>query len=173
MPLSAPAISALPANARVEDLGLRDLDSRAEVHLVASILPIEPGGPVLSARQKVSETETAAGRQPRGARQVERSAGGLVEHRIVRREFRRVGVDGRAQRAVTRRAVQIGGDARFAFERAAREQRETAQVAGDDIRLAMNFVRERRPEYCASKLGAERSRTSNVASPFEKPSRAS
>ena len=49
-------------------------------------------------------------------------------------------VNGRAQRAVTRRAVQICGDARFAFERAPREQREAAQVARDDIRLAMNFA---------------------------------
>ena len=49
-------------------------------------------------------------------------------------------VDGRAQRAIAWGAVQIGGDARFAFKRAAREQRETAQVAGDDIRLAVNFA---------------------------------
>ncbi len=31
----------LAANARVEDLGLRNLDARAEIHLVAPVLPIE------------------------------------------------------------------------------------------------------------------------------------
>src|SRR5580704_11475752 len=57
----------LAANARIKDLGLRDLDARAEIDLLASVLPIEARGPVLSARQKVSEAKTAAGRQPRGA----------------------------------------------------------------------------------------------------------
>src|SRR4051812_33596884 len=31
-----------PADARIEDLGLRDLDAGAEIHLVASVFAIEP-----------------------------------------------------------------------------------------------------------------------------------
>ena len=65
----------LAADARVEDLGLWDLDARAEIDLVASVLPIEARGRMLAARQKISEAEPAAGRQPRGAGQVEGSAG--------------------------------------------------------------------------------------------------
>src|ERR1700722_447652 len=115
----------LAADARVEDLRLGNFDARAEVHLVASVLAIELRGPVLAARQKIGEAKPAR-REPRGAREVERSAGGPVEHRSVRREFRRMRVDGGIQRAIAWRAVQIGGDARFALKRAAREQREAA-----------------------------------------------
>src|ERR1700722_10926367 len=84
----------LAADARVEDLRLGNFDARAEVHLVASVLAIELRGPVLAARQKIGEAEPAARREARGAREVERSAGSPVEHRSVRREFRRMRVDG-------------------------------------------------------------------------------
>ena len=64
-----------------------------------------------------------------------------------------MGVEGRAQRAVARRAVQIGGDTRFAFERATREQRETAQVAGDDRRLAVNFAAREKARILGVEIG--------------------
>ena len=163
----------LAADARVEDMGLRNLDARAEIHLVAPVLPIEPRGSMLAARQKIGEAEPAAGRQPRGAGQVERSAGRPVEHRKVRREFRRMRVDGRAQRAVARRAVQIGGDARFAFERAAREQRETAQVARDDIRLAMNFAAREKTGILGVEIGRREIENVERRLALQRPSRAS
>ena len=74
----------LAADSRVEDLGLRNLDARAEIDLVASVLPIEARGPMLSARQKVGEAKPAAWRQPRGAGHGEGSAGHPVEHRVGR-----------------------------------------------------------------------------------------
>src|SRR6202042_2540899 len=132
----------------------RNLDARAEIHLVASVFSIEVRGRMLSSRQKVREAETAAGRQPRGPRQVERSAGRVIEHGKVRREFRRMGVDGRVQRAIAWRSVEIGGDARFALKRAAREQREAAQVAGDDIRLAMNLTAGKKTGILGVEIGA-------------------
>src|SRR3984957_11546460 len=113
-------------NAWIENLGLRNLDARAEVHRVAAVFPIELRRSMLSARHKVREAEPAAGRQPRGAGQVERSAGGPVEHRKAGRELGYIRVNGCAQGAIARRAVQIGGYARFALKRAACEQREAA-----------------------------------------------
>ena len=133
----------LAAHTRVKDLRLRDLNARAEIHLVAPILAVEPGGPVLAARQQISEAEPAPGREPRRAGQVERSAGRPVEHRKVRGEFRRMRVDGRAQRAIAGSAIQIGGDTRLAFERTPGKQREPAEVAGDDVRFAHEFSRPR------------------------------
>ena len=130
----------LAANARVENFNLRNLDSRAKLHLVASVLPIELSRSMLSPRKKIGEAEPASRRQPRGAGHVERSAGRPIKHGIVGRKLRRVRVDGRAQRPVTRRAVQIRGDARLAFKRAPREQCKAAQVAGDDICLAVDFA---------------------------------
>ena len=172
-PLSAPAISALPLTRGSRNMGLRNLDARAEIHLVASVLPVEPRGPMLAARQKIGEAEPAARRQPRGAGQVERSAGRPIEHRIIRGEFRRMRVEGRAQRAVSRRAVQIGGDARFALERAAREQRETAQVARNDIRLAMNFAAREKAGILGVEIGRREVEDVERRLAFQRPSRAS
>ena len=82
-------------------------------------------------------------------------------------------VDGRAQRAVAWRAVQIGGDARFAFERAAREQRETAQVAGDDIRLAVNFAAREKTGILRVEIGRREVENVERRFAFREPSRAS
>ena len=45
-------------------------------------------------------------------------------------------VDRRGQRAIARRAVEIGGEMRFALERAAGERRETAEVLRGDLQPA-------------------------------------
>src|SRR5580698_10742407 len=49
----------LAADARVKDLGLRNCDARADIHLVGPALPIELRGSMLSTRQKIREAEPA------------------------------------------------------------------------------------------------------------------
>ena len=83
-----------------------------------------------------------------------------------------MGVDGRAQGAIAGRAVQIGGDARFAFERAPREKREAAQVARDDIRLAMNFAAGQKTGILGVEIGRREIERVERRLAFQKPSRA-
>ena len=127
--------------------------------------PLSRADPCCAARQKIGEAEPAARHEPRGAGHVEVSAGHPVEDRIVGREFRRMRVEGRAQRAIARRAVEIGGDARLALERAPGEQREPAQVARDDVRLAVKLFAGEQAGIMRVEIGRERSSVSNVASP--------
>ena len=81
---------------------------------------------MLSARQKIGEAEPTARRESCRAGQVEGSAGHPVEDRVTGCELGGVRIDSRAQRAITRRAVEIRGDARLALESAPGEQREAA-----------------------------------------------
>ena len=62
-------------------------------------------------------------------------------------------VDRRAQRAIAGGAVQIGGDARFAFERSPGEKREAAQVAHHDMRAPMNFVGRQKTGILGVEIG--------------------
>ena len=55
-------------------------------------------------------------------------------------------VDRRGERAVARRAVEIGGDARFALEDAAGKRREAAEIARRDLQPPCTFVGASRPE---------------------------
>ena len=129
---------------------------------------------MLSARQKIGEAEAAAWRQPRGAGHVEGSADHPVKDRIAGCELRRMRVNGCAQRAITRRSVQIGGDARLALERSPGEQREAAQVADDDIRLAVNLAAREQARIMRVEVGAPRDRGRRMSlRRSTKPNRAS
>ena len=94
-----------------------------------------------SARHKIGEAEAAAGRRARRAGHMQFAAGHAVEQRIGGREPRRLRVDRRRQRAVARRAVEVGGSVRLAFEGAAGEAGEAAQVARRDFEPSVQFLR--------------------------------
>ena len=80
------------------------------------------------------------GVEPRGAGQGEGSARHPVKDRVAGRKLGRMRVNGCAQRAIARRPVQIGGDARLALETSPGEQSEAAQVAGGDGRFAVDLA---------------------------------
>ena len=127
--------------AGIEDAGLRDVDAGVEVHLVAAEIAVEPGLPMRSAGGEVGETEASARRRARGAVEAEVAAGQAVEHRIGGGQVRRMRVDRRGERAIARRAIEIGGKMRFALEGAAGERRETAEVLRRDFEPAMHLFR--------------------------------
>ena len=96
-----------------------------------------------SVRRKVGEAEASVSRRARGAGQAEVAAGHAIEHRIGSGEPRRPRIDRRGERAIARRAVEIGGRARFALEHAAGKRGETAEIPRCDLKPAVHFLRRK------------------------------
>ena len=128
-------------HARIDNLDLGQVDPRIDVDLVACVTPVEPRGPVRARRHEVGEAEAPARHRPRGAGQPEIAAGDLVEKRIIGDELRRMGVEGRIQRAIARRSVEVGREASLALERGPGERRKAAEVARCDLQPAANGLR--------------------------------
>ena len=101
---------------------------------------------MLGRRDKVGEAEAPARHAPRVAGQPEIAAGDLVEEREAGDELRRMGVERRIQRAIARRAVEIGRKASLALEGDPGERGKAAKVARRDFQPAANDFGERRPE---------------------------
>ena len=59
--------------------------------------------------------------------------------------MRRLRVEGRGQRAIARRPVEIGGHVRLALEGAAGKGSEAAEVARDDLQPAVDLRRREQP----------------------------
>ena len=82
----------LPGDARIENLSLRNVDSGVQIHLVAPVVAVQPGGAVLPGGDEIGEAEAAAGKRPRSAGELQVSAGDPVEDRKVGDQMRRLGV---------------------------------------------------------------------------------